>query len=141
MDVDSTFIDSSMRSPDPTAIRVSKALSDPTRFEILRLVAGREEISCQEITAAVALSQATVSHHLKILGEAGLVSARKQGPFHYYRAHHEALAEHARVLAQTFLPARERKAAAPSGGDPGAPPGTRAPGLSRTGPSGRRRRT
>lgn len=117
MSIDTILVDTSMRLPDPTVIRVSKALSDPTRFQILRHVAEREEISCQEITALFSISQATVSHHLKVLTDAGLVSARKQGPFHYYRAHPEALAGHARALEETFLatparaPGAERRAA------------------------------
>ena len=91
--------------PDPRsaqAVRVAKALGDATRFELLRAIASRAEISCQELTALFPIAQATVSHHLKILTEAGLVSARKAGPFHYYRAHAEALAAHARALARAF---------------------------------------
>jgi ArsR family transcriptional regulator len=84
---------------------VARALADPTRFRILLGVAARRELSCQELTRLFRLAQATVSHHLRILAEAGLVSVRAEGPFHYYRARPDALAAHGRALARAF-PAR-----------------------------------
>jgi ArsR family transcriptional regulator len=90
------------RSRESQLIRVAKALGDPTRFGLLQAIAGRDEISCQELTSLFPISQATVSHHLKVLTDAGLVSARKEGPFHYYRALREALAAHGRGLADAF---------------------------------------
>jgi len=88
------------------AIRVAKALGDPTRFRLLKAVASRDEVSCQELTALLRLAQATVSHHLKVLSDAGLVSARKEGPFHYYRVHRDALAAHGATLAHAFAAER-----------------------------------
>ena len=81
------------------------------------LTAGRRELSCQELTGLFGLAQATVSHHLRILTEAGLVSARAEGPFHFYSAHPEALAAHSRALARAFPRAaapRERKPSRPA---------------------------
>lgn len=98
----------SMDARETAAVRVAKALGDPTRFRMLREIAGREEISCQELTALFPLAQATVSHHLKILAHAGLASARKQGQFHYYRVHRDALAAHAAALLHAFGPAPRR---------------------------------
>lgn len=92
----------SMDARATAAVRVAKALGDPTRFRMLRAIAGREEVSCQELTGLFRLAQATVSHHLKVLTQAGLVSARKQGPFHYYRAHRDALEAHGATLAEAF---------------------------------------
>jgi ArsR family transcriptional regulator len=133
-----------MRLQDHTAIRVFKALADPTRFRILRSIAERDEISCQELTSLFSISQATVSHHLKVLTEAGLVSARKQGPFHYYRAHHEAIAEHARHLAETFVaPGRARRAPGEGAEEGPAAQGSRetGAGVSRPAAARSRRRT
>jgi ArsR family transcriptional regulator len=93
------------------AIRVAKALADPTRFRLLRAIAARLEISCQELTAQFSLAQATVSHHLRVLAEAGLVTVRTEGPFRYYRAVPEALDAHGRALSAAFAsPARARGA-------------------------------
>lgn len=95
-----------MDARESAAIRVAKALADPTRFRLLRAVAARAETSCQELTELFPIAQATVSHHLKVLAEAGLVSVRREGQFHFYRAVPEALADHGRTLAAAFAPRR-----------------------------------
>lgn len=92
----------SMDVRETAAVRVAKALGDPTRFRMLRAIARRDETSCQELTALFRLAQATVSHHLKVLAHAGLVSARKQGQFHYYRVHRDALEAHGATLLDAF---------------------------------------
>jgi ArsR family transcriptional regulator, arsenate/arsenite/antimonite-responsive transcriptional repressor len=62
-----------------------KALSDPTRLSIVNSLANREECCVCEFQH-LGLSQPTISHHLKILREAGLVDvARKRGTWTYYR--------------------------------------------------------
>jgi DNA-binding transcriptional ArsR family regulator len=88
------------------AVEVARALGDPTRFRLLRAVAGRDEVSCAELTRRMRLAQATVSHHLKVLAQAGLVSARHEGPYHYYRLHRDVLAAHGDALARAFAPRR-----------------------------------
>jgi len=55
-----------------------KALSDPTRREILRLL-GREEMSVGDIVDRFAMSQPSISRHLAVLRAAGLVTARREG--------------------------------------------------------------
>ena len=92
----------SMDTRETAAVRVAKALGDPTRFRMLRTIAGRDEVSCQELTALFRLAQATVSHHLKVLTDAGLVSARREGQFHYYRLHREALDAHGATISVAF---------------------------------------
>ena len=89
-----------MSSPprERAAVRVARALGDPTRFRLLRAVAAREEVSCAELTARVRLAQATVSHHLKVLSGAGLVSVRKEGAFHYYRFNPAVVAAYGAAL-------------------------------------------
>src|SRR5688572_20539213 len=62
-----------------------KALSDPTRLAIVNSLAGREE-GCVCEFQSLGLSQPTISHHLKILREAGLIEvARKRGTWTFYR--------------------------------------------------------
>ena len=106
-------------SMDPVpreAVRVAKALGDATRFALLRRIAAAGEINCRDLTRLFPVSQATVSHHLKVLTQAGLVSARKQGPFHYYRVQRDALEAHGVALAVAFGAAahRGRRAGRPS---------------------------
>jgi ArsR family transcriptional regulator len=65
-----------------------KALSDPVRLRLLSIIAaapGGEVCAC-ELTEPVGKSQPTVSHHLKVLREAGLVTSRKHGTWVHYRA-------------------------------------------------------
>lgn len=86
------------------AVRVARALGDPTRFRLLREIAARDELTCHELTRRLRVAQATVSHHLRVLSEAGLVASRKEGPYHWYRVRRPALAEHGRALSRAFDP-------------------------------------
>lgn len=64
-----------------------KALADPTRVQLLHLVAGagRGEACVCDLTESVALSQPTISHHLRILVEAGLLRRERRGTWAWYR--------------------------------------------------------
>jgi ArsR family transcriptional regulator len=64
---------------------VFKALADPTRVSIVNRLASGEECCVCDLTEAFALSQPTVSHHLRILRDAGLVEAERRGTWAYYR--------------------------------------------------------
>jgi len=62
-----------------------KALADPTRLEILRLVQAQSGPTCVcDIVDHFELSQPTISHHLKVLKEAGLLSSSKVGIWSFY---------------------------------------------------------
>jgi ArsR family transcriptional regulator len=66
--------------------QVLKALADPTRLRLLSLIAahdGSEACVC-DLTDPVGLSQPTVSHHLKVLVDAGLITRDKRGVWAYY---------------------------------------------------------
>jgi ArsR family transcriptional regulator len=71
-----------------------KALADPVRLRLMSLVASREggEACVCDLTDAFDLSQPTISHHLKVLHEAGLLEREKRGVWVYYRAQASALA-------------------------------------------------
>lgn len=103
-------VDTSIPPGEARAIRVAKALGDPTRFRLLRVIAARPEVSCAELTALLRLAQATISHHLKVLSDAGLVSVERRGQFHHYRVVPGALGAHGRALAGAFAPHRRRAA-------------------------------
>jgi DNA-binding transcriptional ArsR family regulator len=63
---------------------VFKALADPTRVAIVSRLASGEKCCVCDLTSAFELSQPTISHHLRILREAGLVEAERRGTFAYY---------------------------------------------------------
>lgn len=75
-----------------------KALADPTRVALLNRLASGECCVC-DLTAAFALSQPTISHHLRILREAGLVESEPRGTWAYYRVVPEAIARLRDVFA------------------------------------------
>ncbi len=62
-----------------------KALADPTRVAIVNRLSGAEMLCVCDLTAAFELSQPTISHHLKILRDAGLVDVERRGTWAYYR--------------------------------------------------------
>ncbi len=71
-----------------------KALADPVRLRLMSLVAshpGGEACVC-DLAGAFDLSQPTISHHLKVLHDSGLLDREKRGVWVYYRARTEALA-------------------------------------------------
>jgi ArsR family transcriptional regulator len=68
-----------------------KALADPTRVAIVNRLSTVPEVCVCDLTAAFELSQPTVSHHLRILRDAGLIEANRQGTWAYYRLVPEAI--------------------------------------------------
>jgi ArsR family transcriptional regulator len=62
-----------------------KALSDPTRVSIVNRLAAADECCVCDLTGAFDLSQSTISHHLKVLRDAGLVTSSRRGTWAYYR--------------------------------------------------------
>src|SRR5919204_1855604 len=68
-----------------------RALADPTRVAIVNRLSGADELCVCDLTAAFDLSQPTISHHLKILREAGLVESSRRGTWAYYRLVPEAV--------------------------------------------------
>ncbi len=87
-----------------TLARLFKALGDPTRVKLLSMIAaasGNGACAC-DMTGPVGLSQPTVSHHLKLLVDAGLVTREQRGKWAYYRVVPEVLDS----LAFALKPAR-----------------------------------
>jgi len=63
---------------------ILKALADPKRFELLERIARSTcPMSCSEVRIGLAISPATLSHHIKELETAGLIQVRPQGKFHF----------------------------------------------------------
>ena len=65
-------------------VKVMKALSDPSRVKIVKMLEGGEMCVC-ELREALGLAQPTVSKHLRVLEEAGVVASRKEGLWVNYR--------------------------------------------------------
>lgn len=80
--------------------RTFKALGDPTRIRLLSLIAASEggEACICDLTAPVGLSQPTVSHHMKLLLDAGLATREQRGRWAYYRVVGETLEQASRAI-------------------------------------------
>jgi ArsR family transcriptional regulator, arsenate/arsenite/antimonite-responsive transcriptional repressor len=66
-------------------LRKARALADPSRLTALSLLKGRKELCACEIQAALGVSHATVSHHMRLLAKVGLVDSERRGKWVYYR--------------------------------------------------------
>jgi len=73
---------STLLDPD---VRLLQALADPTRLAIVRELASAAEVCACDLTSCCDVRQPTVSHHLKVLREAGVVESERRGTWIYYR--------------------------------------------------------
>ena len=92
----------SMDRSSQTLVKVAKALGDPTRLELLRRISSAGEMCCKDLVALFPVSQATVSHHLKILVDSGLLAVRRDGQFGWYSLRPGTVEAHATLLGRTL---------------------------------------
>lgn len=83
-------------------VQLLQALAHPTRLAILRELSGTSEVCACDFTSCCDVRQPTVSHHLKILKEAGVIEADRRGTWIYYRLVPSA-AERLRAIAGELL--------------------------------------
>jgi DNA-binding transcriptional ArsR family regulator len=92
-----------MNESNIDTVEFAKALSDNTRQKIMMLCCC-QELSVNDIVAASDVAQPTVSHHLKILRNAGLVSTKRRGKQVLYTLNQERLATACCQVAENFAP-------------------------------------
>jgi DNA-binding transcriptional ArsR family regulator len=95
------------RQTDPNVLLL-QAAADPTRLAILRQLSEEESVCACDFTASCDVSQPTVSHHLKVLREAGWVDSERRGTWIWYRIRPEAV-ERMRDLVGGFVPGPARR--------------------------------
>lgn len=78
--------------------RLLAALADPVRLRLLSIVASSPEVCSCELEGPLAKSQPTISHHTKILAEAGLISGEKRGRWTWWQANPDRLASLRKAL-------------------------------------------
>ncbi|MBV9502561.1 MAG: helix-turn-helix transcriptional regulator [Acidobacteriaceae bacterium] len=83
--------------------KISKALADKTRLRIFEAISAKEETRCSELVAMRGVTPATVSHHLKVLQEAGLIESRREGLFVFSRSVPRVMQEYIRALTKIVV--------------------------------------
>jgi ArsR family transcriptional regulator len=89
--------------------RISKALADETRLKIYEAIAANDGIICGELVDRQGVTAATISHHMKVLSDAGLIECRKEGQF--VRSHAVAATVEAYAAALNRILRKKRKSA------------------------------
>src|SRR5258708_26055816 len=85
------------------AALIGKALGDPRRLSIYSHIANRSKgLFCGELGDCHVLSMATISHHLRVLTQAGLISSRRRGQYLFYRAIPPRLVQYRSYLAKRW---------------------------------------
>jgi len=89
--------------------KISKALADETRLKIFEAISAKEHMNCGEIVSMRGITPATVSHHLKVLNDAGLITCRREGQFVYSQAVPETIDAYTRTLTKMARRMKTRK--------------------------------
>lgn len=93
-----------------TVAPMFKALGDPVRLRLMSMIASVPEMCVCDLTPAFDLSGPTISHHLKVLREAGLVDAERRGTWVWYRVRPEAFHRLGALLEIPSAPAADHAA-------------------------------
>ena len=80
--------------------RISKALADPRRYELLSRIGKNSEIACSDLRCGLPITAATLSHHVKELNNAGLIEVRREGQFAHLRLRRKVWREYLSKLGR-----------------------------------------
>lgn len=94
---------------DGELVRVLKALAHPKRFRMVQEIAAAGELSCGQIAERFPVAQPTISHHLKILTDAGVLEMRREGQHGFCSVNRDLIARALTVLPGRLTPARRRR--------------------------------
>jgi ArsR family transcriptional regulator len=89
--------------------RISRALADKTRLRIFEAISSCGHMTCGQIVSLRGVTPATVSHHLRILEDAGLIDCRREGQFVYSTANPKAVEEYAHQLSTLLRKKKNEK--------------------------------
>jgi len=98
-----------MTIDDATLVKVLKALANRKRFRMTQEVAAAGELSCGQVRERFDLSQPTISHHLKILRDAGVLVSREAGQHRFISVNHALIHQIADLLPTGLGPAAVRQ--------------------------------
>lgn len=89
--------------------KISKALADTTRLRIFEAISASDHMNCGEIVSLRGVTAATVSHHLKVLSDAGLIACRRKGQFVYSHSVPETVEAYTRALLKIGSDKKKRR--------------------------------
>lgn len=104
--------------------KVCRALSDPNRLGIIQMITDQEKCACK-ILEHFAISQPTLSHHMKILEDCGLVVPRREGKWTHYSMNTQTLREFGDYWTALRIQAEAAALAGPDGDEGGCGPSCR----------------
>ena len=96
---------------DGRLVRVLRALADPKRFRMVQEIAAAGELSCGELGEKFDLSQPTISHHLKILTDSGVVAVRREAQHAFISVNQPLLYEVTALLTTRLVRLRRPRTA------------------------------
>ena len=79
-------------------LRIAKALADARRLAILERIAARGDAACQHLCDEFPVSQPTMSHHLRLLADVGVIEMRRDGQYAHYRVRVEVMRAYVTTL-------------------------------------------
>lgn len=100
-----------MTLPTDDFLRIAKALADGRRLAILERIASRGGAACQHLCEEFPVTQPTMSHHLRLLAEVGLIEMRRDGQYAHYRLRTDVIEAYVATL-ETRLHVRSVRGAA-----------------------------
>ncbi len=107
---DTLYVDLDYSNMDHSEVeKISKALADETRLRIFEAISASDRISCGDIVSMRGVTPATVSHHLKVLNEAGLITCRREGQFVYNQSVPATIEAYTRALSKIAKGAKARR--------------------------------
>jgi ArsR family transcriptional regulator len=77
---------------------IAKALADRRRMALLEAISSQDEYSCQRLCQESGVTKGTISHHVRELARAGLISERRDGQYMFYEVRREVLAAYTAEL-------------------------------------------
>jgi ArsR family transcriptional regulator len=98
---------------DHALVRALRALGDTTRFRMVQEIAAGGELCCGEVAERFDVTQPTISHHLKVLCVAGVLSVRCQGKHRFISVNRSLLLNLAKLLPARLTPAQKPRLARP----------------------------
>jgi ArsR family transcriptional regulator len=84
--------------------KISKALADKTRLRIFEAISSQPKMTCGDIVSLRGITAATVSHHLKVLHDAGLIECWRKGQFLHSQPVPETIAKYGEALSKMATP-------------------------------------